>query len=136
VVVSVAPFLQKAEQALRDAKALLALGSTDATCDRCYYAAFSAVQAALLSQSGPDELAPKTHQGLHLRFSQLFIKTGHLPAVLSTHLKRLEHHRLEADYAAFSQSPEAAASALALAQEFVHAVRAFLERQPDHPESP
>jgi hypothetical protein len=71
-VVSV--LLLRAEEDLASARYDLAGGFIRAALNRAYYAAFHAVQAALLTVGE----APRTHSGVRTRFDLHFIATGKL----------------------------------------------------------
>lgn len=54
--------------------------------NRAYYAMFCAVQALFLT----DEIHVKTHKGMQLKFDELYVRSGKLPAELAIMLARTE----------------------------------------------
>ena len=85
---------EKAGEALAAARYTLDGGFLTTSINRVYYAAFYAARAALLSLGE----APKTHQGIILRFHFHFVKTGQIDARVAAILSLAEELREGADY--------------------------------------
>ena len=75
---TVEALLEKARQALSDARYLQADARADAAISRAYYAALHAARAALL----PPGEAPRTHHGVPTRFALHFVATGRVEAII------------------------------------------------------
>lgn len=91
-----------------------------------YYAMFYAARAALASIK--DEA--RRHSSVLSRFSDQFVKTGHLDRRYSTLLAQRMRSREEADYVIRAKvTREKARAALADADEFVRAVKDFVQGQ-------
>jgi uncharacterized protein (UPF0332 family) len=86
--------LQKAAQALKEAKLLMENGMYDTAVSRLYYAAFYSVNA-LLAANG---FNPKTHSGSKTIFNKEFILAGKVDARFSDFYSFLMAKRAEADY--------------------------------------
>lgn len=86
--------LGKADDALENANYNLDGGFTLATANRAYYACYYCMIAMLLTK----EVFPKTHQGAHAKFAELFIKTGAFPTETSDTVTLLFDNRQQADY--------------------------------------
>lgn len=86
--------LAKAECSLRSARLLAADGSYDFAASRAYYAAFYAIEAALLVHN----VEATTHTGIIGECSKIFFKTDILPKELSKTLGNLFRERQTADY--------------------------------------
>ncbi len=124
-----AQLMQKADRALASARLLLDAGDTDGACNRSYYAMFDAARAAL---SGEDTAeTARTHGGLIAAFGLQLVKPGRLPRELGRMLNRAEEVRLLADYTGGSVEPAEAREALSQAENFVEAVRGYLNRSGD-----
>ncbi len=67
-----AKFLHRAEDCLSDAEANLHLDRFVVTVNRSYYCMFDCARGLLAEAS----LQPKTHQGLSVKFNELFVKNG------------------------------------------------------------
>ena len=86
--------LHKSEDFYKDAEYLFEGHRYEATVNRCYYAMFTAAQALLLTKG----IFSKTHQGLQIKFNELFIKTGLLPVELGKSLNETFEKRQFGDY--------------------------------------
>ncbi len=117
--------LQKAHRSLAATRHLLEGGFHGESASRSYYAMFYAAEAALLSEG----ITASTHSGVHRMFGKHFIKTGVLPAQLSTHLGQVFKARQSADYGNAQTVRENAAEAMQKAASFVEHVEAYL-REP------
>ncbi len=84
---------------------------------------FYAARAALLSLGE----APKTHQGIILRFHFHFVKTGRIDPEVAAILSLAEELREGADYdVALNVEPQAVADLLGDVERFVQAVEAVI----------
>jgi hypothetical protein len=100
--------LQRAEESLRAAQALLGLNLHADSVSRCYHAVLHFVRALLLSRG----LEGKSHSGvLHLFHSEL-VRSGAFPSVHNRALAALQRSREFADYdaAVTFTAPDAEAS--------------------------
>ena len=84
----------KAERSVRSARLLASDGSFDFAASRAYYAAFYAMEAALLVH----DIRAATHAGIISAFSKQFLKTEILPKELSRTIGNLFRERQTADY--------------------------------------
>ena len=90
--------MEKARQALDDARLLLRHKRAEAAINRAYDAAFHAARAALLTE---DE-TPSSHAGVKIPFSYPFVRTGRIPHATASTLAEAETMRNRADYDAFA----------------------------------
>ena len=86
--------LQKATQAIHEAKLLMENHLNDTAMSRLYYAAFYAINS-LLAKNG---FNPKTHIGTKTIFNKEFILTGKMESRYSDFYSFLMAKRFEADY--------------------------------------
>jgi uncharacterized protein (UPF0332 family) len=86
--------IEKAGDAIENAKYNLKGGFYIATANRTYYACYYCLTALLYTQ----EVYSKTHQGTKSKFSELFIKTEIFPVEMSDTISLLFDYRQEADY--------------------------------------
>ncbi|NEV60951.1 HEPN domain-containing protein [Thiorhodococcus minor] len=117
--------MQKADRALASARLLLDAGDTDGACNRAYYAMFDAARAALANEVELE--TTKTHGGLIAAFGLQLVKPGRLPKALGRMLNRAEEVRLLADYTGGSVESADARELLSQAEDFVDAVRNYLD---------
>ena len=124
VRILVARRMQQATEALEDGRYLLAAGRGARTAvNRAYYAAFYAV-LALLQALGK---TPRKHRGVLALFDTECVRTGRLPKELSAALHQLFDARQEDDYRRLDPVlPEEATEFIAVAEQFVQAIRAYL----------
>lgn len=117
---SAADELARADEELRAAEAVLAIGLPRIALTRAYFACFHAARA-LLSAHG---LEPRSHQGTIHLFGLHFVKPGTFPAASSRLLARLQTFREAADYdESFVIDAAGAAEELAAARDFVGLLR-------------
>lgn len=91
---------------------------------RCYYAAYHAAQAVLLTEG----LNAKTHTGLITLFALHFVKTGKIEPRFGRLLSNLKDDRDEGDYEVVSYlDKETAENALREAGEFVLRIKDYLK---------
>jgi uncharacterized protein (UPF0332 family) len=86
--------LSKARRSLKAAQAHLTEADFDFAASRAYYAAFYAMEAALLTKG----VTCSTHGGVLTTFSERFIKTGVLPCDFGAKAARLFRERQIGDY--------------------------------------
>ena len=86
--------MSKARRALKAAQRHLDDLDFDFAASRAYYAAFYAMEAALLTRG----VTCSTHSGAIATFSERFIKTGILPAEFGAKTARLFRERQIGDY--------------------------------------
>ena len=86
--------LEKAADAIENAKYNLKGEFYGATANRAYYSCYYCLIALLYTQN----IYAKTHQGAKSKFSELFIKTGVFPIEVSDSISLLFDYRQEADY--------------------------------------
>ena len=86
--------LSKARRSLKAAQRHLADADFDFASSRAYYAAFYAMEAALLTQG----VTCSTHGGVLTTFSERFIKAGTLPVEFGAKAARLFRERQIGDY--------------------------------------
>jgi uncharacterized protein len=124
VRVLVARRMQQATEALEDGRYLLAAGRGARTAvNRAYYAAFYAV-LAMLQTLGK---TPRKHRGVLALFDTECVRTGRLPKELSAALHQLFDARQEDDYRRLDPVlPEEATEFIAVAEQFVRAIRDHL----------
>ena len=91
--------LQRAREALEDARVLADASRWSACVNRLYYACFYAVSALLLQ----DGLSSSKHTGVRSLFNHHFLKTDKVPRVLSQVFNDLFARRQESDYLDFVQ---------------------------------
>lgn len=117
--------LARADEELRAADQLVAIGIPRIALTRAYFACFHAVRALLYAEN----LEPRTHQGTHHLFNTHFVRTGRFEPAATRLLARLQKYREEADYSESFVVDEAGARAeIAAAAEFVARVRAEAPR--------
>lgn len=93
----VARELERAKEAYDDILYLQKDGRLSAAANRLYYAVFHAVSALLIK----DGHQANSHNGSHILFSQLYIKTGILPSDFGTLYNNLQTLREKSDYNCF-----------------------------------
>jgi len=86
--------LSKSRRSLKAAQNHLAEADFDFAASRAYYAAFYAMEAALLTKG----VTCSTHGGVLTTFSERFIKTGTLPSEFGAKAARLFRERQIGDY--------------------------------------
>lgn len=86
--------LEKAADAIENARYNLKGDFFATTANRAYYACYYCIIALLYTQN----VYSKTHQGARAKFSELFIKTSIFPIGISDSIAMLFDYRQEADY--------------------------------------
>lgn len=120
---NVEPELQHAADALKAARALLAIALPNEAAGRLYYSVFHAARAALFSIG----IAPKSHEAVRSLLAQHFVRPGRLPTQCSKDLAQLEGLRNAGDYdPQFAMSVEDLEPELARAERFLGDVRKAL----------
>ena len=115
--------IQKAHKRLEAAKELFRLKYYEDCINRAYYAMVSAATAALKLK----DVTPRTHKGLHAKFSEIFVKSGEIEAKLRRKFHYAEDLRNKADYDSFETvSDEQAEIVLADAEEFIDSIEKLI----------
>lgn len=118
--------IQRAEDSLRLASRLLHESVYAVAASQAYYAMFYMASAALLTRG----LRFKRHASLVRAFGGEFVKSGLLPSHLQKKLGAAFVERIRSDYEVLQDvTREDAADQLDRAEEFVTAVKAFLEKE-------
>ncbi len=86
--------LKKSDEFLKDSAVLLQNNGFSSTVSRCYYAMFHAAQAMLLTEN----IVAHTHKGVVLKFSNIFVKTGHFDLNLGKSFAKIQDKREQSDY--------------------------------------
>ena len=86
--------IERADENLADAAALLKMGSYASSANRAYYAAFHALRAV----NSLDGFDSSKHSGVISHFNQMYIKTGLLDKQISKLVSGLMRVRERADY--------------------------------------
>ncbi len=109
--------LKKAKQFLETAKFLKEHKMIDSAINRCYYAAFHAVDALLVHIG----LSPKTHKGALNLFFLHFVEPQYVSLELNRDLNRLFAQRMDADYGFISSlvTEEDIAQGISVAEEII-----------------
>lgn len=89
--------MERAREALNEARLLLQAGHLNAYVNRLYYACFYAVSALLVTRG----ISTSKHGHLRSLLHRDFVKTGSIPTELGRHFDRLFSSRQEGDYADF-----------------------------------
>ena len=118
--------LERADQALRAAEALLGLALFSDAVSRAYYAAFHFLRALLLTRG----LEPKSHRGAIHLFNAEFVRPATFSTAHNRLLAGLQRARELADYdSAVAFSLEDARAEIEDARRFGSEIRAFLVRE-------
>ena len=118
--------LQKAAQALKEARLLIDNKMQETAVSRMYYASFYAVNALLISHG----FNPKTHSGVKSLFNKEFILTHKLEARFSDFYSFLMAKRFEADYDDFVFiNDKNIEKIISETREFVDSVAALVKKQ-------
>lgn len=110
--------LERAREALEDARILAGASRWNACVNRLYYACFYAVSGLLLQQG----LSSSKHTGVRGLFNLNFVRTGRFPKSLARTYNDLFAHRQEGDYIDFVNFEEAQV------REWLGQAEAFLEQ--------
>ena len=116
----IAKQLEKADEALADAKYLLEGGRLQAVANRAYYAMFYAALAALMKSGGD---LPRTHGGVENQFGLRFVTTGIIDADLADTLQDTYELRRKNDYELYTSTADEVELAVQNAQDFVAEIR-------------
>lgn len=119
--------MARAEQGLNAARLLIDNGFLAEAVSRTYYAMFYAATALLHSEG----IAVSKHSAVIAKVGLHFAKTGRIPSHLHRLLIDMFDERQAADYSGAGFTHEQAETAYKSADEFITAVRDYLEEQ-DH----
>lgn len=115
--------IERANQSLAAAKALILNGYYDFAASRAYYAAFYGATAVLLNEG----LDFSKHSGVIASIHQRFVKTGKLTKELGKNLNWLFEIRALGDYGGIAHVSELQAEqAIVAAEQFLNAVLILL----------
>lgn len=116
--------LERANECLSAAQALLDAGSIESVPNRSYYAVFHAMRAVLAL----DGIDMKHHSGIISNFRKMYIKAGVFDKGISDIISVLLDSRTDGDYDDFYViSKEDAAENLKSAEYFVNVITGYLE---------
>lgn len=116
-------YMDYAAEDLAVARALLESRMARQSISRCYYAAFYAASALLLSRG----IVRSKHSAVRAALHQEFVRSGLLPAALGSIFDVLQRERQSADYdMRFLPGEEVAEERITQTGDFVDAVRIFL----------
>ena len=121
-----AAYLANAAEALKDAKAILAIRIPRQAARLAYYAQFHAAQALIFERT--DRVA-KTHRGVKIQFHKLANEDARLGPRLAGDLAATYHFKEAADYETGTEStisPEDANDAIRVAEHFAAAIKEVL----------
>jgi len=119
-------YVERAYDALQQAKDNLNLGYYDVVTSRAYYAMFYAASALLASKG----ISRSKHSGVHSAFGQYFVKPGLIEPQYSRMLINAFNVRLDSDYDVKPLLNRALAEdILRDAQQFVERVAAYLQQE-------
>lgn len=114
---------QRAQEALRATRTLLAAGFSDFAAARAYYAAFYAASALLLAEGK----VFRSHRGVMALIHRDYVRTGRLPLDMGRILSTLSDLRSVGDYGGAAHISDAEANiALIESQRFLEAIRSLL----------
>ncbi len=118
--------MEKAEEALADARMLLTLERYNLAANRSYYAVFYAMRAVLAL----DGIDRKHHSAVIAEFRRLYIKTGVFERELSDTIRDLFDLRTDSDYDDFFvASKEDVTEQVENAARFVRRIGGFLKER-------
>ncbi len=117
--------MQRAYNAIEEAKTMLDSGHVNAYVNRLYYACFYAVSALLLTK----DVSTSKHGYLRSLMHRDFVKTGLISSEMGAHFDMLFNNRQKGDYADFIVfKAEQVAPWLAPTQEFVSAIESLISK--------
>lgn len=117
-------FLQRAEDCLSDAEANFQLDRLIVVVNRSYYCIFDCVRGLLAEV----DLQPKTHQGLYVKFNELYVKTEIFAIEHRDNFRAVFELRQSGDYDLdFEPTRENAAFAIEVARAFLNAAKQYLD---------
>lgn len=118
----------RAEEALAEAKLLLAAGRPNGAISRAYYAAFTAVRVIVMQRAGarPEDL--RRHAAVLKMFSEHFIAPGLIDREFGRGLRHLFSDRASADYDGPRLTAEDAGKAVDFAERLLLATTPFVAK--------
>ncbi len=117
--------MERARQAIEEARTMFDAGYVNAYVNRLYYACFYAVSALLLTRN----FSTSKHGYLRSLMHREFVKTGFISKELSKHFDLLFNNRLKGDYADFATFEAEDVSAwLEVTQKFVAHIEELLSK--------
>lgn len=116
--------LERAQEALEEARLMADWGHPNTAVSRLYYACFYAVSALLLAKG----LSAVKHSGIRSLFGQHYVKTGLISKELAAFYNDLFESRQESDYEDFFRvDPGLIETQIDQAQQFIAAIVRLLE---------
>jgi uncharacterized protein (UPF0332 family) len=116
--------LERAQEALEEARLMADWGHPNTAVNRLYYACFYAVSALLLAKG----LSAVKHSGIRSLFGQHYVKTGLISKELAAFYNDLFESRQESDYEDFFRvDPDLIGPWLNQAEQFIAAIVQMLE---------
>lgn len=117
--------MERAQQAIIEAKTLFDAGLLNAYVNRLYYACFYAVSALLLTKN----LSTSKHGYLRSLLHREFVKTGLIPKELGKHFDLLFNNRMKGDYGDFVKfQADAVEGWLEPTQKFVGYIESLIQK--------
>ena len=111
--------MERAHEALEEARLMASYGHANTAVNRLYYACFYAVSALLQSRG----LSAAKHSGIRSLFGQHFVKTGLVSKELAAFYNDLFESRQESDYEDFFRvDPQLVGPWLDKAEQFIEAI--------------
>ncbi len=121
---AVESYVKRADQSAAAARILFDGGLYEDCVSRAYYSMYYAAKAALLTQ----DVSPKTHKGLVMKFGERIIKLGKMDREQLRELSTALRIRLKSDYELeFEITKEEVSEQLSNAEDFVESVKRFLK---------
>ena len=118
--------LERAREALDEARLLLNANHGNATVNRLYYACFYAVSALLLA----DGRSTSKHTHLRSLLHRDYVKPGHVPQEMGKHFDLLFDSRQQSDYADLVVfQPDEIASWMDRTEHFINHVAGLIENR-------
>jgi uncharacterized protein (UPF0332 family) len=117
--------LDKAQDAIDSAEHSLTGGFETAAINRAYYACYYCIIALLNTK----EVVPRSHQGTHAKFNELFVKSGIFSPTISKIVTLLFDYRQKADYDIYIDvSEDEARDLISKATEFLQLTKNYFDR--------
>jgi uncharacterized protein (UPF0332 family) len=122
--------LEQALTAAASAHLLLKNGDPAGATSRAYYAMFNVARALLWMKAGVEPEASKRHATVLRRFSEQFVKAGHLTPEIGQLLSKAGEARFIADYDEVDIGLEAARVRVEAMDRFIEAAAKLRDKQP------
>lgn len=119
---STPPFLEKAQEGLAAARALMEVGCYNSAANRAYYAVFNAARAAMIAAGTSTAEQTWSHMAIHGQFQKLTRQRKTYPAHMVADILDLRLAREMADYGPDLVPSKSATRLVKVASRFVQAV--------------